>query len=70
MFSAGRKCQCGCNKFKNARMALNDDQRNTEADSDENCVIFESLIREDRRFNAHEIGEEKGIAKSAVHEII
>jgi hypothetical protein len=72
MFSEESKCLCGCNKFKYARMALNDEPEKHRgwprtSDSDENCVIFESLIREDRRFNAREIGEVKGIAKSSVH---
>jgi hypothetical protein len=75
MLSAERMCLCGCNKFKDGRMTLNDDPEEHRgwpraSHSDENCVIFESLIREDRRVNAREIGEVKGIVKSALHETI
>jgi hypothetical protein len=64
-----------CNKFKDSRLALNDNPRNPEADqgplhTDENCVIVEGLIREDQRVNVREIAEETNIAKSTVHEII
>jgi hypothetical protein len=38
--------------------------------TDENCVIVEGLIREDRRVKVHEIAEVTGIARSTVHEII
>jgi hypothetical protein len=38
--------------------------------TDENCVIVEGLIREDRRVEVCEIAEVTGIAKSTVHKII
>jgi hypothetical protein len=38
--------------------------------TDENCVIVEGLIRQDRRGIVRDIAEVTGIAKSTVHEII
>jgi hypothetical protein len=37
--------------------------------TDENCVIVEGLIKDDRIVKVHEISEVTGIAKGAVHEI-
>jgi predicted transcriptional regulator len=49
--------------------------RNTEADqgpqdTNENCVIVEGLIREDRRVKVREIAEVTGTAKSTIHEVV
>jgi hypothetical protein len=51
-----------CNRFKDGRTAPNDDpekQRSIPRAShtDENCVIVESLIREDRRVKIREIAD-------------
>jgi hypothetical protein len=58
-------------KFKYGRTALNDDPEKRRGrlrivHTDEDCVIIEGLIREDRRLNVREIDEMTGIR----HEII
>jgi hypothetical protein len=63
------------NKLKDGRTALIDDPqkhrgRPRTLHTDENCVIVEDLIREDRRVKVREIAEVTGIAKSTVHGII
>jgi hypothetical protein len=44
--------------------------RSRTSHTDQNYVIVEGLIREDRRVKVREISEMTGIAKSTVHEII
>jgi hypothetical protein len=64
-----------CSKFKDYRTVLNDDtqkdrSRPRTSHTDENCVIVEGLIKEDRRVKVHENDEVTGIAKSTVYERI
>jgi hypothetical protein len=64
-----------CSKFKDGQTSLNDDPqkhkgRPRTSHTDENCVIVDGLIRENRRVKVHEVAEVTGIAKSTIHEII
>jgi hypothetical protein len=57
-------------KFKGDQTALNDDPIQRTSHTDENCVIVEGLIRENRRVKICEIAEVTGIVISTMHKII